>query len=77
MEYSQVVNRPLPAVNEPGFARLAFEVANLQAAIGKVLLSGGSMQGEVTNFGTQQQPHLIVYVPDPESDILELEQSFN
>lgn len=77
MEYGETVERPSPAVNEPGYAHLAFEVEDLQATIEKVLQSGGSMQGEVTNFGTQKQPHLIVYVRDPEGNILELEQRFS
>lgn len=77
MEYIEAAERSLPAVNEPGYAHLAFEVRDLQATIEKVLRSGGSMQGEVTNFATQQQPHLIVYVRDPEGNILELEQRFS
>lgn len=35
------------------------------------------MQGKVTNIGIQKQPHLIVYVRDPEGIILELEQWFS
>ena len=74
MEYTDTVERGRPAVNEPGYAHLAFEVEDLQVIIGKVLRSGGSMQGEVTDFGTHQKPHLIVYMRDPEGNILELEQ---
>ncbi len=77
MEYTEAVERPPPAVNELGFAHLAFDVGDLQATIEKVLQSGGSMQGEVINFGTQQQPYFVVYVRDPEGNILELEQRFN
>ena len=77
MGYVETVERPSPAVNERGYAHLAFEVEDLLATIGKVLQSGGSMQGEVTNFGTNKQPHLIVYVRDPEGNILELEQRFS
>lgn len=77
MEYTEDMERRWPAVNDLGYAHLAFEVRDLQATIEKVLQSGGSMQGEVTNFGTQKQPHLIVYVRDPEGNILELEQRFS
>ncbi len=75
MEYQNTVERQVPAVNEPGFAHLAFEVGDLQALIEIVLRSEGSLQGEVTNFGTRDQPHFIVYVRDPEGNILELEQT--
>lgn len=75
MEYTEAVAGRRPAVNEPGYAHLAFEVEDLHATIRKVLQAGGSMQGEVTDFGTHQQPQLIVYVCDPEGNIIELEQS--
>lgn len=75
MEYSSTAKREVPAVNEPGFAHLAFEVSNLQASIDLVLRSGGSVQGEITNLGTKDRPHFIVYVRDPEGNILELEQT--
>lgn len=77
MEYNEVVERHTPAVNELGYAHIAFEVRDLQASIDKVLRSGGSLQGGVTNFGTDEKPHLILYVRDPEGNSLELEQSFS
>ena len=36
--------------------------------------AGGSQLGEITNFGTADEPFLIVYVRDYEGNILELEQ---
>jgi len=75
MGYSETVDRPNPAVNEPGFGHLAFEVSNLSESVENVLQFGGSLQGEITNFGTNEAPLLIVYVRDPEGNILELEQS--
>ncbi|MEL6585658.1 MAG: VOC family protein [Pseudomonadota bacterium] len=75
MEYSETVNRPKPAVNEPGYGHLAFEVRNLTESVENVLRFGGTLQGEVTNFGTAEAPILIVYVRDPEGNILELEQT--
>lgn len=76
MEYSEAVSRRMPAVNEPGYGHLAFEVPDLSKSIENVLRSGGVLQGEVTNFGTQDRQHLIVYVRDVEGNILELEQPF-
>jgi predicted enzyme related to lactoylglutathione lyase len=75
MAFSKTVERPTPAVNETGYAHLALEVDDLHDTVSTVVRSGGSLQGEITNFGTQDQPHLIVYVRDPEGNILELEQS--
>ena len=77
MEYNEAMERHTPAVNEPGYAHIAFEVEDLHAAIDKGLRAGGDLQGEVTNFGTHARPHLIVYVRDPEGNILELEQPFS
>lgn len=75
LQYSQMVGRPKPAVNEPGFGHLAFEVDDLTESVGNVLRFGGSLQGQITNLGTAETPFLVVYVRDPEGNILELEQS--
>lgn len=75
MEFNVAAERSEPLVNEPGFSHLAFEVTDLQASIDSVLRSGGTLQGEVTDFGTDERPHLLLYVRDPEGNILELEQS--
>lgn len=75
IEFDHPEERSKPAVNEPGFSHVAFEVHDLQACIDKVLLLGGTLQGDVTNFGTPEQPCLTVYVRDPEGNILELEQT--
>ena len=77
MEYNETSNRPESAVNERGYGHLALEVDDLGASVDSVLRFGGSLQGEITNFGTDEKPHLIVYVRDPEGNILELEQSFH
>jgi catechol 2,3-dioxygenase-like lactoylglutathione lyase family enzyme len=76
MEFKETVERQPSAINETGYAHLAFEVLNLQDSIDRVLRLGGWLQGEVTNFGTQEEPHLIIYVRDPEGNVLELEQAF-
>ena len=75
MQYSTTVDRPLPAVNEPGFGHLSLEVPNLEVTLRSVLDQGGSMQGQITNFGSQDHPLFIVYVRDCEGNILELEQT--
>jgi glyoxylase I family protein len=75
MEYTTTADRGIPAVNDPGYGHLAFEVCDLYQTIEKLLWFGGALQGEVTNFGTEERPHLIVYARDREGNILELEQS--
>ncbi|MEL6517330.1 MAG: VOC family protein [Pseudomonadota bacterium] len=74
MEYSTLASRARPAVNATGYGHLAFAVKDVRATIAEVMRAGGSMQGEVTDFGTEGDPHLIVYVRDPEGSILELEE---
>lgn len=74
MEYAVTAPRGLPAVNAPGFGHLAFEVADLEETLQRMQGLGGSLQGEITNFGSDDQPYLIVYARDLEGNILELEQ---
>ncbi|MEL6102769.1 MAG: VOC family protein [Pseudomonadota bacterium] len=74
MEYAVTAPRGLPAVNAPGFGHLAFEVADLEETLQRLQRLGGSLQGEITNFGSDDQPYLIVYARDLEGNILELEQ---
>ena len=74
MEYATAGERGIPAVNDPGYGHIAFEVRDLYQTIELVQRFGGSLQGEVTNFGTEARPHLIVYARDLEGNILELEQ---
>ncbi|MFY1713450.1 VOC family protein [Tritonibacter mobilis] len=75
LEYTQTLNRGRPEVNAPGFGHLAFVVNDLNRVLRDVLRCGGAMQGEVTNFGSAEAPVLIVYVRDPEGNLLELESN--
>ena len=61
-------------VNEPGFAHLSFETDDINAALAATIDAGGAPLGEVTDFGSDDSPFLIVYLRDPEGNILELEQ---
>ena len=76
LSFEKPVNREASAVNASGYAHIAFEVSDLKKTVTTVLKSGGSLQGEITNFGTEAKPHLIIYVRDPEGNVLELEQPF-
>lgn len=68
-------DRKRPRVNEPGFGHLSFETEDLRAALSAIIEAGGSTVGEITNFGSMEEPFLIAYARDPEGNILELEQS--
>lgn len=74
MEYSETIDGAARPVNAVGYGHLAFNVADLEATLETVLRLGGSLQGEITNFGSEAEPHLIIYVRDPEGNILELDQ---
>ncbi len=73
-EYNRAEERPETAINRPGFAHLAFEVDDVEAARDEVLAAGGGCVGdlvtaEITNAGTIT----FVYMTDPEGNIIELQ----
>ena len=74
-EYNNVKERPETAINRPGFAHIAFEVDDVEAARDEVLAAGGGCVGElvtaeITNAGTIT----FVYMTDPEGNIIELQK---
>lgn len=77
LEYGNMQDRPTPLVDEPGYGHISFEVEDIQATVAAVIQAGGKPLGEITDFGTAEAPCLIVYVRDPEGNIVELEQRCN
>jgi len=73
-EHSLKLDRHPPCVNEPGFGHLSFQVIDIHEMLAAIVGSGGKKLGEVTNFGTEERPFLIVYTRDLEGNIIELEQ---
>ena len=72
--YSRLAEGPAPAVNRPGFAHLAFEVASVAEARQQVLEAGGSPVGEIVTLTTAAGRKVTwCYVTDPEGNILELQ----
>ena len=74
-QYNRAEKRPETAINRPGFAHIAFEVDDVEAARDEVLSAGGSCVGElvtveITNAGTIT----FVYMTDPEGNIIELQK---
>ncbi len=61
-------------MNEPGFGHLSFEVEDIHATLAAIIAAGGTALGEITDFGSAEKSSLIVYVRDPEGNVLELEQ---
>jgi catechol 2,3-dioxygenase-like lactoylglutathione lyase family enzyme len=71
--YSQISDGPPPAVNRPGLAHLAFEVASVEDGRQEVLAAGGQSVGDVVTFTTQAGAAVTwCYVTDPEGNIIEL-----
>lgn len=73
-QYSSTVERGRPPVNATGYGHMALVVDDIHAAIGRVMQSGGMMQGEPVDLGTAEAPSLAVYMRDPEGNLVELEQ---
>ena len=73
-QYSQLASRVDRAVNRPGFAHIAFSVANIREAHAEVLAHGGSAVGEVVTLATASGGRVTwCYVADPEGNIVELQ----
>jgi ADP-ribose pyrophosphatase YjhB (NUDIX family)/predicted enzyme related to lactoylglutathione lyase len=72
--YDHLAERPAAAVNRPGFAHLAFSVADVAAAQAAVLAAGGRPVGEIVTVDVAGGGRVtFCYVTDPEGNILELQ----
>ncbi|MGE5602147.1 MAG: VOC family protein [Nitrososphaerales archaeon] len=72
--YERMAERPTTAVNRPGFAHLAFSVAEVAAARAAVLGAGGQAVGEVVTTPVTGRGHITwCYVTDPEGNVVELQ----
>jgi predicted enzyme related to lactoylglutathione lyase len=74
-EYNKAKNRLETAINRPGFAHMAFEVDDVEAARDEVLAAAGACVGdlvkvEIAGAGTIT----FVYMTDPEGNIIELQK---
>lgn len=62
-------------VNQQGFAHIAFQVEDVEAMLSNVLHNGGSQYGEVVTKEYESIGMLkVVYVKDPEGNIVELQK---
>ena len=73
--YSPPAERPAPpAVNQPGWGHLAFEVPAVAEARREVLAAGGGTVGDVVTLTTATGRRVTwCYVTDPEGNIVELQ----
>jgi predicted enzyme related to lactoylglutathione lyase len=73
-QYTENQHKLPAAANREGYAHIAFEVVDVQAAADSVLRHGGSLVGEITSAEVQGVGFLtFVYLADPEGNIIELQ----
>ena len=72
---SEQLDVPLPALNQPGFAHIAFEVDDFDGTREKILQWGGSDYGEKVTIDIAGAGRLtLLYMRDPEGNIVELQK---
>ena len=74
-QYNKAEDRPETAINRPGFAHIAFEVDDVEAARDEVLEAGGKCVGELVTVDiTDAGKITFIYMTDPEGNIIELQK---
>jgi predicted enzyme related to lactoylglutathione lyase len=73
--YDEMIERPMPVANEPGYGHLAFAVEDVITSLRAVIGAGGSAVGEVMTTTVAGVGELsVVYARDPEGNIIELQK---
>jgi lactoylglutathione lyase len=73
--YDELVRRGMPAVNECGFAHIAFAVDDVDQALHAVIAAGGDAVGKIATTKVKGLGGLrVVYARDPEGNIIELQK---
>jgi catechol 2,3-dioxygenase-like lactoylglutathione lyase family enzyme len=74
-QYTELAAGPMPSVNRPGLAHLAFAVEDVAAMRAAVLAAGGGVVGEVVTTDIAQAGQItFAYVSDPEGNLIELQR---
>ena len=74
-QYEPAGTRPNLTVQGPGFAHLAFEVDDLATKREEIIKRGGRDVGEVVTLPIEGEGSLtLLYLEDPEGNVLELQQ---
>ena len=72
--YDQLSDAQAPAVNQPGFGHIAFEVNDVTEARQLVEANGGGAVGEIVTLTTKAGTKVTwCYMTDPEGNIIELQ----
>ena len=67
-----------PAVNQPGFAHIAFSVEDVEVAQNAVIAAGGGVVGKRVSVDIPGTGSItVVYAADPEGNIIELQKWSN
>ena len=73
--FADLADGPAPRLNRPGLAHLAFEVDDVEASRRQVLAHGGGQVGELVTLDIAGAGRLtLVYMTDPEGNIVELQR---
>ena len=74
-QYARSAPNPGTCLNRPGFAHLAFEVPDVEQKRAEVLKWGGSDVGKLVTIDIPGAGQLtLVYMTDPEGNIIELQR---
>jgi catechol 2,3-dioxygenase-like lactoylglutathione lyase family enzyme len=73
-QYDKNEGQSTPLSNRKGFGHIAFEVEDVEAALGKAIAFGGQRYGEIAVHEIEQLGKLtVVYLRDPDGNIIELQ----
>ncbi len=76
-QYNVETEKPATAVNRPGFGHIAFAVDNVEQARNAVIAAGGSDVSKVVSVEIPGSGRVrLVYVADPEGNVIELQHWF-
>jgi catechol 2,3-dioxygenase-like lactoylglutathione lyase family enzyme len=73
-QYDAVDEGREPKVDRAGWGHIAFQVPDVDAALGEVVAAGGSRFGEIVTLTTADGRHVTwCYAADPDGNLLELQ----
>ncbi|MEW6305340.1 MAG: VOC family protein [Verrucomicrobiota bacterium] len=74
-QYEKGQPHPGPSLNRPGFAHLAFEVPDVEKKREEILAWGGKDVGKLVTIDIRGAGRLtLIYMTDPEGNIIELQK---
>ena len=74
-QYDQEMEREQTRANHPGFVHMAFSVDDVESARDAVLAAGGNHFGKLVSVDIPDAGKLtVVYVTDPEGNMIELQR---